>query len=230
MATPGNVTATLTFDDAVVTLDAAVRATARLDLALEPGELVLLDPGSPAHAATVADACCGLVPPARGAVRFLGHDWSALAPDAANALRGRIGQTFAHGGWIEHLPVIDNVLLQQRHHHRGDDARLRAEAMRLAGHFGLPGVPLGYPREHSPSDLRRSACVRAFLGQPAVVLLDEPLAGEPGLLEPLVNAALATLARGAVVIWMTASRRIWRDASLPADRRLHLAGGTLVSD
>lgn len=220
----------LAFEGAVVTLDPTVRAVARLDLSVDPGELVLLDPGNTANAARLADVCCGLAPPVQGSVRFLGHDWSMLAPDTANALRGRIGHVFAEGGWVEHLPMMDNVLLQQEHHYRAEPAELRDQALRLASHFGLPGLPLGYPAEHSASELRRSACVRAFLGRPALVLLEEPLSGERGLLEPLVNAALAALARGVAVIWITAERLVWRDASLPADRRLRLAGGELVSD
>src|SRR3954462_9477703 len=58
------------------------------------GELALVDARHSARPAWLADLCCGLVPLAAGTARFLDRDWSAVPPDYADALRGRIGRVF----------------------------------------------------------------------------------------------------------------------------------------
>ena len=182
--------------------------------------------------ASFADICSGLVPFPGGAVRFLGHDWTRIPDYYAAALRGRIGRIFADGGWIEFLDVATNVLLPQLHHTHEDAAVLRERATELACAFGLPGLPLGRVDDLSALDLARCACVRAFLGKPALMLLESPVQGRGffvELLTPLLNAIAAALGGGTAVIWFTQSDAIWNDRSFPASHRLHLHDHGLVS-
>src|SRR6266550_744759 len=73
----------------------------KIDLTLMPGDVALVDVRDRRRAAWFADLCAGLVPLAKGAVRFLGRDWALIPDHYAAALRGRIGRVFADGGWIE---------------------------------------------------------------------------------------------------------------------------------
>jgi phospholipid/cholesterol/gamma-HCH transport system ATP-binding protein len=134
-----------------------------IDLRLMAGELALVDARDSARHAWLADLCCGLVPLAAGTARFLGRDWSAVPPDYADALRGRIGRVFFSGSWIGFIDVSTNILLPQLHHTRDDPSDLRERAIALSCAFGLPGLPLARPSELAASDLARAACVRAFL-------------------------------------------------------------------
>jgi phospholipid/cholesterol/gamma-HCH transport system ATP-binding protein len=143
-----------------------------ISLQLLPGELALIEANDPRRAAWFADLCCGLVRLAEGTVTFLGRDWTAMPRDHAAALRGRIGRVFAEGGWIEFVDMATNVLLPQLHHTRRDGREVREEAAKLACVFGLPGLPMGRPRDLSTKDLARAACIRAFLGEPALLLLE----------------------------------------------------------
>ena len=201
-----------------------------IDLRLMVGELALVDARHSARPAWLADLCCGLVPLAAGAARFLGRDWSAVPPDYADALRGRIGRVFFSGSWIGFMDVATNILLPQLHHTRDDPNELRDRATALCCAFGLPGLPLVRPGELAASDLARAACARAFLGHPALVLLESPVQGRfTNLMPPLLNALAAARDRGAAAIWLTRSDVVWRNPSIPATMRLRLGERGLVS-
>jgi phospholipid/cholesterol/gamma-HCH transport system ATP-binding protein len=200
-----------------------------IDLRLMPGELALVDARHAARPARLGDLCCGLVPLASGRARFLGRDWSAVPPDYADALRGRIGRVFFSGSWIGFIDVATNILLPQLHHTRDDPSELRERATALCCAFGLPGLPLVRPGELAAGDLARAACVRALLGDPALVLLESPVQGRfTTLLQPLLNALAAARDGGAAAIWFTRSDVVWRNPSIPATMRLRLGERGLV--
>ena len=201
-----------------------------MDLSLRAGDFVLIEVGEMERGTAIADACSGLLPLGSGAARFQGRNWTAMPPAYADAMRGRIGRTFAEDPWLEHLSVRDNVLLAQLHHTRADVAALAERAARLARRFGLPGLPVGRPHQLSADDLRRAALVRAFLGEPALLLLESPVRGlfaELG--EALVNTIGQARDRGAAVLWLTVNSILWADASLPVSRRYRMIGGALIA-
>lgn len=220
----------LRFEQALLPLDDHVQGLGVwIDLALAAGDLVLVEPGDEPHERTLVDAACGLLALRQGAVRFLGRVWGELGVDQANALRGRIGQTFRRGGWIPHLSVVDNILLAQLHHTRRPAAELRDEAARLAVHVGLPGLPVGRPGESPADELDRAGYVRAFLGAPALIVLESPAARlRAELIAPLVNLMRQARDRGAAVLWFVTDPGLRDDATLPATRRLRLAGDAFV--
>jgi phospholipid/cholesterol/gamma-HCH transport system ATP-binding protein len=196
---------------------------------LRSGELVLIRYEKPRMGLALADACTGLVHPEKGAVTFLGKDWSDLPSDTANALRGRIGRVFREGKWLSHLSVLANILLPQLHHTRRPAAELRDEAAAMALRFRLPGVPAGRPADLMRADLQRAACVRAFLGRPSLIVLEDPTSGKFSMLTPeLINVIRSARDDGATVIWLTLENVVWRDQTIPATTRYRLIGRTLM--
>ncbi len=193
------------------------------ELELAAGDLALIEVRSPAWATEFADLCSGLIPLRQGSVSFLGRDWAAIPDTLAAALRGRIGRVHGSGAWIGFAGTDLNILLPQLHHTRRPAAALRDAAAELARGFGLPGLPLTRPRALSASDLARAALVRAFLGEPHLLLLEHPTKGQfADLVAPLLNALAAVRDRGAAAIWLTGSDLIWNDRSFPATVRLRL--------
>lgn len=220
----------LRLQDTVLTTDPYGRSVSdKLNLEAFGGDFFLIRLARAEQTATLADACAGIIPPLQGAVYFLGRNWQKLRPDMANALRGRIGSVFTAANWINHLSVLENILLPQLYHTHRSAGRIRNEAFELAERFGLPGVPLGPPGDFTRADLQRAACVRAFLGRPFLLLLQEPtgdMASE--ILSPLVQAVRDARDRGAAVIWFTRKGRIWNDTSIPATRRYRLVARKLM--
>jgi phospholipid/cholesterol/gamma-HCH transport system ATP-binding protein len=200
-----------------------------LSLSIYSGDLVLIRLARLEQTATFADTCAGIIQLDIGAVYFLGRSWPELPPDQANAMRGRIGRVFKTGNWIKHLSLMENILLPQLHHTRRSIRRLRDEAGELAQQFGLPGIPLDLPGDIPAADLQRAACVRAFLGRPALILLEEPTAGVYlEIISALMNAVREARERGAAVIWLTQKNLIWNDQTLPVTQRYRQVAGKLM--
>ena len=203
--------------------------TLDFELDLFGGDLALINIERPRFGSILADACCGLHRTAAGSIFFLGKNWARLPSDTANALRGRIGRLFTSGNWINRMTLLENILLPQLHHTRRMLSEIRDEATQLARHFGLPGLPTGYPGDINRADHQRAACIRAFLGQPSLVLLEEPTFGAyPEIVPPLVNAIRKACERGAAVIWLTLEDQVWNDSLLPATYRFRLTARKLM--
>jgi phospholipid/cholesterol/gamma-HCH transport system ATP-binding protein len=220
----------LSFDDVSLMTDPVGRSgSVEVGLDLLGGELSLIRIERQQQGTVLGDACAGLTLLSKGQVVFLGKEWSQLPPDIANALRGRIGRVFARGGWLGHLSLLENLLLPQLHHTRRPITELRDEAFVLAENFDLPGVPLGHSNDCLPADLQRAACVRAFLGQPMLIVLEEQNQGcFKEMMPNLINAIRQARNRGAAVMWLTSDKFIWRDQSIPVTRRYRLAGRQLM--
>lgn len=200
-----------------------------LALKLMPGDLALIEASDAAATAWFADLCSGLVPLSEGSACFLGRDWEKEPPDYAAALRGRIGRVFANGAWIGFLDVATNILLARLHHSRLSQLELRRQATDLACGFGLPGLPLDRPSDLAPIDLARAACVRAFLGDPALLVFENPLQDQfEDLKTPLLDALAQARQRGGAAIWLSHSDLVWKDRSIAANHRLRLRERTLV--
>lgn len=195
---------------------------------LKQGELLLVRIERENERLPLADATEGLVPPAQGSVMFLGEDWQGMSADHAAAQRGKIGRLFEDDGWMSDLDVDQNITLAQRHHTPRSEADILEEALKLARVFGLPGLPRGRPGTMRRWDLRKAACIRAFLGQPAFIILEQPVRGVyADLMAPLVNAVQSARKRGAAVLWTVTDPKIWNHSGIRATTRARMLGSQL---
>ena len=180
---------------------------APLNLSLFAGDFALIEVPGPRRGAAFADLCSGLAPLKAGRVRFLDRDWHGTPPRQADALRGHIGRLFTLPLRPDTPDVASRVLLARLHHTRIPEATLRAEATNLAQRFGLPGLPAGPARRLTDPDLLRAACVRAFLGQKRLVILELPVTAQQDDLLPALLAVGAEMrGQGMTVMWLAAAR------------------------
>jgi phospholipid/cholesterol/gamma-HCH transport system ATP-binding protein len=192
---------------------------------LNPGDLLLVRMERENERPALPDATEGLLPPTQGNVLFFGEDWQQMTPDHAAAQRGKIGRLFEDEGWISNLEVDQNILLAQRHHTRRTESEIMEEALQLARVFGLPGLPRGLPRSMRRWDLRKAACVRAFLGHPAFVILEQSVHGiYADLTAPLISAVQSARRRGAAVLWTVTDPKIWNHAGIGRAQRARMFG------
>lgn len=176
----------------------------------------------------LADAASGLTIPTEGRVLFNGRDWREMRVDDAAAQRGRIGRLFDEDCWVANLDMDENLTLRQRHHTGRSVAELREEVAELSTRFQLPGLPLGKIATYRRRDLRKAACVRAFAGHPALILLERPTRDiYADVLPALVNAVFDARRRGAAVVWTTSDRLVWEDAGLAPTQRFRVSGARL---
>lgn len=195
---------------------------------LNQGELLLVRIERENERLPLADATQGLVPPTQGSVLFLGENWQCMSADHAATQRGKIGRLFEDEGWISDLDVDQNIMLAQRHHTPRSEKDIMEEALKLARAFGLPGLPRGRPGSMRRWDLRKAACIRAFLGQPTFILLEQPVRGVyADLMAPLVNAVQSARKRGAAVLWTVTDPNIWNHSGIRATTRARMFGSQL---
>ncbi|MQM35827.1 MAG: hypothetical protein CRU72_15760 [Candidatus Accumulibacter phosphatis] len=124
---------------------------------------------------------------------------------------------------------MENLLLPLRHQTVLAEEIIRQRASELALSFGLPGIPTLLPHQCSESDLERAACVRAFLGRPKLVVLEQPIeATESRTFAPLINAVQQVRRRRGAIIWFTHQRSLLEEPGISADRRYRIAGSRLL--
>lgn len=163
------------------TLDAHLvvdRAGFRLDLALriDAGEVVALLGPNGAGKTTALRALAGLIPLSTGHITLAGQDLDR--PDTRRwtpTERRPIGVVFQDYLLFPHLNALDNIAFGPRRH--GLD---RHHARQVAGEWldrmNLTGQARHKPRQLSGGQAQRVALARALAVNPALLLLDEPLA------------------------------------------------------
>ena len=164
------------------------------------GVIGLIGPNG-AGKTTLLNVLSGTVAPTGGKVRFGEHDVTGLAPD--RIARMGITRTFQNLEVFGSLTVLQNVLLPRIARSRGTAlfplpgaarGRRRIRAERRAAHELLDRVGIAEYADTPAGNLayglqRRVEIARALAGDPALILLDEPLAG----LSRSESAGLASL-------------------------------------
>lgn len=199
-------------------------------LSLGAGECVLIECHDAQHAQRFTDLCAGMFPLAGGSVKCLGLDWSTLDDRRANALRGLLGRVGEEAGWSDFYPMQVNMLAPALYHTNTPLDDLVTEATELSVAFGLPGLPLERPDHMSFLDRRRAEYVRAFMGEPVLLLLANPVGREP---EDLYNTFLSVLTtardRGCAVVWIASDRSVWQDYAQEDMQFFRLSDGGLIA-
>jgi cell division transport system ATP-binding protein len=111
--------------------------------------------------------------PTSGMVRLFGRDVRHLTRDDVALMRRQIGVIFQDFQLLEHLNAFDNVALPLRV--AGiREGRIREHVTELLNWVGLANHLKAYPPTLSGGQQQRVAIARAVIGQPVLLLADEP--------------------------------------------------------
>ena len=143
----------------------------RVSLELRAGEYVAVIGESGIGKSTLLNVIAGLEPVDTGKIVFDGREITGMDDDALSLLRrDKFGFVFQAFHVLPHLTALENVALPLLL--RGISGSDRPQALLAA--VGLAGRGASLPRELSGGELQRVAIARALVGEPALVLADEP--------------------------------------------------------
>jgi branched-chain amino acid transport system ATP-binding protein len=170
--------------DGITVRFGGVSALDDVSFGVEQGELLGLIGPNGAGKTTMLKAITGVVTPERGRIRLAGHDLAGLAPHRRIRLGLALSQQLVRP--FRSLSVIDNVALAAGRARtsnpwsalrRLDRRAERARALDLLRLVGIADVAAAGPGNLPLGYLKRLELARALALDPAVLLLDEPLAG-----------------------------------------------------
>ncbi len=158
----------LAFDDKTI-LD-------RISFTVRRGETKVILGPSGGGKSTIIRLILGLLKPDAGRIFIDGEDITEYTELEMMPVRQKIGMVFQEGALFDSLSVYENVAYRLREQ-RVEEDEIENEVRRMLQFVALEDAIDKMPDELSGGMRRRVGIARALIGDPQIVLFDEPTAG-----------------------------------------------------
>ncbi|MDP1758627.1 MAG: cell division ATP-binding protein FtsE [Thermodesulfovibrionales bacterium] len=202
-------------------------ALKNITFSIEKGEMVFMTGPSGAGKSTLLKIIYLSEKPDEGSVTIAEWDLSKLKESSIPFLRRNIGVVFQDFRLLDNRNVFDNVAIALRI--RGMlDSEIQELVMEILKMVNLRHKADSFPRELSGGEQQRVVIARAIVGEPTILLADEPT----GNLDPDTAAGITRLfkeinARGTTVVIATHNRELYRNTGR---RVFRIDGGNMVGE
>jgi phospholipid/cholesterol/gamma-HCH transport system ATP-binding protein len=158
----------LAFDDVIV--------LEGVSFTVRRGETKIVLGGSGSGKSTIINLILGLLKPDSGQIFIDGEEITAYSEPEMMAVRKKIGMVFQEGALFDSLSVYENVAYRLNEE-RVEEDEVEQEVTRMLRFVDLEDAIDKMPIELSGGMRRRVGIARALVGNPSIVLFDEPTAG-----------------------------------------------------
>ncbi len=154
--------------------DGDVHALVDLSLHVDVGETIAVTGASGSGKSTMLSLIAGLDQPTSGTIHVFGWELTGMSEDERADLRRReMGFVFQNYHLIPTLTICENVMLPLIPE-EGNTLELRAKALARIEEVGLERRIGHLPGELSGGEQQRVSLARALIGEPSLILADEP--------------------------------------------------------
>ena len=140
------------------------------------GEIKIILSGSGGGKSTILMLILGLLKPDAGHIFIDGEDITDYGEEEMERVRQKIGMVFQEGGLFDSLSVYDNIAYRL-HEHGVPEDDVEREVGLLLRFVNLEDAIDKLPSALSGGMLKRVGIARALVGDPEIILFDEPTAG-----------------------------------------------------
>src|SRR6266498_4537755 len=159
-----------------------------VSFAVMRGEIKIILSGSGGGKSTILKLILGLFKPDEGRVLIEGEDITNYDESQLKPVRDKIGMVFQEGGLFDSLSVYDNVAYRL-HDEDVPENEVEMEVRLLIRFVNLENEMDKLPNELSGGMQKRVGIARALVGNPRIILFDEPTAA----LDPPTAATISAL-------------------------------------
>ncbi len=199
-----------------------------ISLSVNAGETLVILGRSGTGKSVLLKTIIALLDPDKGDVTVYGHNLHQLNERARLSARAGIGYVFQGAALFDSLTVLENVgfaMYQQRR----PMAEIREEVLKRLDMVGLTDAVDKVPSELSGGMQKRVGLARAIIGEPKLILYDEPTTGLDPLTTDVINRIILRLRRKLGVTSIVVTHDI-KSAYTIADRIIMLDQGVIVAE
>jgi phospholipid/cholesterol/gamma-HCH transport system ATP-binding protein len=156
------------------------------------GETKIIIGASGSGKSTILKLIMGLDKPDEGSIAIDGQDITRLSERDLVSIRQKIGMVFQESALFDSMPVKENVAYRL-YEIGADEDEIDARVRETLGFVGLEDAIDKMPSELSGGMKRRVALARALIGEPQIMLYDEPTAGLDPITSRKINQLIIAL-------------------------------------
>jgi ABC-type transporter Mla maintaining outer membrane lipid asymmetry ATPase subunit MlaF len=159
-----------------------------INLIVTRGDIVLINGRSGHGKSSLLEICAGLIQPDSGDVLWDDAEVHCMNKAQIQDARFKMGFVFQLHALISNYSIVDNIALPIRCRKGYNDNEINGRVKQVMEQFGLYGVDKLFPESLSCGQLKLASMARAFVGEPEMVFLDEPMNGcDPRTLGGIYN-------------------------------------------
>ena len=147
-----------------------------INLEIKTGEIIIMTGPSGSGKTTLLTICGGLRSAQEGSVKVLGKELCGASAKELTVARRKHGYIFQAHNLHESLTALQNVRMGLEVHPYLSTQEMHKKSMEILEIVGLGNRVNYYPDDLSGGQKQRVAIARALVGQPKIVLADEPTA------------------------------------------------------